>query len=350
MPTSNPNERRQDAHRGSGPARPPLLQVRPLVAALLLGLAVALTALADFLSPPQIWLGPVYLLFCAMAAWFVGSRFAIALGVVIIAAKLLSGHEGMYPYGVSAILQNFALRFLCVLVVVLMLRLARRSLETEWRLARTDPLTGALNRQAFFEAMAADTERRGPTLLVYADVDGLKRLNDQFGHELGDEALRDFSNRTRGAVRKNDLFARMGGDEFALFMKVRDLTAARTVAQRLDKVLNQETAADAAQLKCSLGVVFLPMGSKSIDAELRLADTLMYAAKRAGTRISAALAVEVEGQRMVSSPLAIDSHDGRRTSERSQTHETMQSAELSIEALATGNSRRRNRSRIAATG
>lgn len=267
------------------------------MAAPVLGLAAALTAVLDYLVPHEIWLGPVYLLLAALAAWFVSSRFAIGLGLGVIMLNLLAGKNSTYPYGPDLFALNFVLRILCVLGVALMLGLARKLLEREWQLARTDPLTGALNRQAFFEALKAETGTDGPALLVFADVDGLKHINDELGHEAGDEGLWDFASRVRGAIRKHDLFARIGGDEFVVFMKVKDERSAKIVAERLNKVLNLDANPSETTLKCSLGVLFLPAGSQSIDAELKLADQLMYSAKRVQAGVLMASALELDDEK-----------------------------------------------------
>lgn len=288
MPGRVKKDRRRERTRSFTLRRSLFLQVPAAVAAPVLGFAALATAATDYLAPREVWLGPVYLLLAALSAWFVSSRFAIGLGLLVITVNLLAGKNSAYPYGPDMFAMNFALRIFCVLAVAVMLGLARKSLEREWRLARTDPLTGALNRQAFFEALKAETGADGPAVLAFADVDGLKYVNDELGHEAGDDSLWDFADRLRKAIRKRDLFARIGGDEFVVFMKVKDEQSARIVAERLNKVLNldlEAVAADAetsaeARLKCSLGVLFLPAGSQSIDAELKLADKLMYSAKR----------------------------------------------------------------------
>jgi len=242
--------------------------------------------------------GPFFLLICAFGAWFVGNRFAILLGLFIVSIQILNGHA-MSLHATPIVM---ALQFCSALVVVLMLGVARAALEIEWKFARVDPLTGALNRKAFFEAVADETRQKGITVLVFADVDGLKHINDRLGHEAGDKALRDFADRVRKAVRKDDVFARIGGDEFVIFLRVRDTAAAELVAQRLNRVLNLDPLEGETKLKCSLGVLVLPAGSRSIDAELKQADTLMYHAKRA--RIGLMMAISVKGDMQELMPFA----------------------------------------------
>lgn len=230
-------------------------------------------------AAPAVAFGPFFLLICALAAWFIGNRFAILLGLFIAIVQRLNGHA------VLLYDQPFisALQFLSVLAVIIMLGVARSALELEWQIARVDPLTGALNRKAFFEVVKTVGPQPGVTVLIFADVNGLKRLNDSFGHEVGDKALQSFANRVKAAIRKGDIFARIGGDEFVLYLNVSDLTAAKGVATRLNTVLNQCQLSAEEELTCSLGALVLPTGSHSIDVELKQADELMYCAKKNGT-------------------------------------------------------------------
>lgn len=230
-------------------------------------------------AAPAVAFGPFFLLICALAAWFIGNRFAILLGLFIVIVQRLNGHA------VLLYDQPFisALQFLSVLAVIFMLGVARAALELEWRIARVDPLTGALNRKAFFEVVKSVGPQPGVTVLIFADVNGLKRLNDRFGHEVGDRALQSFSSRVTAAIRKGDIFARIGGDEFVLYLNVSDLASAEAVAIRLNTVLNQCQLSAQEELTCSLGALVLPTGSHSIDVELKQADELMYCAKKNGT-------------------------------------------------------------------
>lgn len=91
------------------------------------------------------------------------------------------------------------------------------------RAARTDPLTGLLNRRGFAEALAAGRRSRPDGVLAYFDMDGLKALNDLHGHATGDDALRALAARMAAILRPGELAARLGGDEFALWLPGVDL-------------------------------------------------------------------------------------------------------------------------------
>ena len=255
------------------------MQVPKSAAASSLAGCALLVLFAASIAPSSLALGSVFLLICAFGAWFVSTSFAVMLGLLLVAIYYLNGQ--LVDFSEAHIDQVLSLAFELgsSLTVILMLGVARAALEIEWKYARTDSLTGAHNRKAFFEALKGDGYRSKFATLIFADVDGLKLLNDSLGHEKGDEALRNFSATVRKSIRKNDLFARLGGDEFAILLEVRDAAAARLVANRLDVALNGGLE-NRGKLKCSLGVLILPDGSISIDAELRQADALMYEAKR----------------------------------------------------------------------
>jgi diguanylate cyclase (GGDEF)-like protein len=259
--------------------QPMFIQVPRAAAAQILLACGVVALLMDCLISPSFGFTPIYLLICAFSAWFVGNRFAVMLYVLIASLQFLN--SAIIARGPEVlILVNASLNFFTELAVILMLGVAREALEVEWRAARIDPLTGTLNRKAFFEAAKDEAGHGAMSVIAYADVDGLKNLNDKFGHQAGDLALRDFADRVRKFIRKQDIFARIGGDEFVILMAVRDSNAAKIIAERLNRILNLELGDGEHKLKCSLGVLVLTQGTKSIDDELRQADALMYLAKK----------------------------------------------------------------------
>lgn len=263
-------------------------------AACILSASALATMGASNLYHPAIVFGPLYLVACAFGAWFVGSRFATCLLAYIAFVEISSGHIPVQDFQSATDFLDFAIKIGAAIAMILLLGVAREALEIEWKFARIDPLTGALNRKAFFEAVAANKGDNGEEILIFADVNDLKRVNDDFGHEAGDVALRDFAARMRGAIRKGDLFARLGGDEFVILCKVQDRSAAKILAQRIDHAVNRDLKHEGIPLSCSVGVLALPDGSVAIDEELRQADKLMYLAKR--QNIGAVMAVYVDGK------------------------------------------------------
>lgn len=159
------------------------------------------------------------------------------------------------------------------------------------RQARTDPLTGLLNRRAFMEELGRHIERLDregqPGTLMFADLDDFKPVNDRLGHEMGDQVLVRAANILRSIVRPTDLVARLGGDEFALWMNGADHMTAAERADRLcidvPRELGELTGSEAPRPGVSIGIATREIGSEEpIDNLLRRADLAMYEVKRNG--------------------------------------------------------------------
>ncbi len=187
----------------------------------------------------------------------------------------------LYPYASSQWVSNLLTRFTALTIIVAIVSGARNVYVREWWLARTDPLSGAFNRQAFFELSDELANESSWRLLIYADLDGLKQINDEQGHDAGDRFIRGFATAVRQAIRRTDMFARIGGDEFLIFMRVRDQSSASAVAQRLHERMNSIPDGQST-LRCSVGALIAPPGQTKIDQLVRQADNLMYQAKHRG--------------------------------------------------------------------
>ncbi|MBO9600915.1 MAG: GGDEF domain-containing protein [Novosphingobium sp.] len=288
-------EQRAKIDAGFSERRGFLFRISRTHSALIVGIGLMLTALLDYVTIDVLWVGPLYLIFIGFAAWTLGWRQGVAATAASIVVTVLLNGSSLYPFHVAATGWDYAIRIPPVLVIVALLSYARAACDTQWHLARTDPLTGALNRKAFFELAGTIRESKGWHVLAYADLDGLKRLNDAEGHEQGDAALKAFSDHVRKAIRKDDIFARIGGDEFLVYLAVRDAQAGLTVANRLHHAMNSAVANQDHPLRCSVGALILAPGPRSIDRELRVADELMYEAKQTGAALALATAREHPG-------------------------------------------------------
>jgi diguanylate cyclase (GGDEF)-like protein/PAS domain S-box-containing protein len=169
-------------------------------------------------------------------------------------------------------------------------------------LALHDPLTGLPNRRALAEALdraMAGAKRSGRPLAVLAlDLDGFKLVNDAHGHPAGDAALVEVAARLRRVVRRADLVARVGGDEFAVVAgELRGTTPVVRLARRIQAALAEPIplAEGAVRIGVSIGVAFFPGDGATPEQLLRRADAALYAAKRdrIGWRFSAEVAEPV---------------------------------------------------------
>ena len=275
--------------RPIGLQRPGRVQERSRGIALVIA-GTVIVALADYATGETTWLGPAYLMVIAFAAWTLGFGEAAVTGLVCLLGTTFMNDFNLYPFGEGTVWWNLALRYLSVITVMGFIDHARRSCEREWLLARTDPLTQTLNRKAFFELMATRRDASGWTLLAYADLDGLKALNDRSGHAEGDEALVAFADRVAKEVGPRGVFARVGGDEFIVQLDITDARDGKAEAERLHQTMNSVNLEGREKLRCSLGVLLMAPGPRSIDLEVRAADELMYEAKERGAGLSMATA------------------------------------------------------------
>jgi diguanylate cyclase (GGDEF)-like protein len=185
-------------------------------------------------------------------------------------------------------------------IVGLLVAGLRRGLAREQALSRQDPLSGLSNGRAFFEEGARLLElcRRSarPITLAYLDLDNFKQVNDDRGHAAGDDMLRAFADQIRTSVRASDIPARLGGDEFALLLPELGAEEAQLALSRLHAALQQCLSTVHPGVSVSIGAATFLVIPDDLEAMVRSADALMYAAKRSGKN---QLRLEVVG---VSSP------------------------------------------------
>lgn len=161
--------------------------------------------------------------------------------------------------------------------------------------ASRDALTGLYNRRAFFDraqtlyqAPAAPVNApaaAGRLALLLFDVDHFKRVNDRYGHPVGDQVLREVARRARSQLRDGDLLARYGGEEFILLLGPTTLADARATAERLRLVIAaQPVQADehAIEVHVSVGVTLRHEARETLEQTIERADALLYRAKREG--------------------------------------------------------------------
>jgi diguanylate cyclase (GGDEF)-like protein/PAS domain S-box-containing protein len=167
----------------------------------------------------------------------------------------------------------------------------RKAAELELqRLATTDGLTGVLNRRAFVERADADfllARRHGrPLAVLVLDADHFKRINDSYGHHVGDAVLRALTTAVGDCLRDTDLFGRLGGEEFGLVLPETDRRGASELGQRLLAAVRAcrvaREAGEPVAFTVSIGAALLEHEDKNIEALLRRADVKLYEAKSGG--------------------------------------------------------------------
>ncbi|MHB1138832.1 MAG: GGDEF domain-containing protein, partial [Microthrixaceae bacterium] len=159
---------------------------------------------------------------------------------------------------------------------------ALRTLESTRKEAATDGLTGLPNRRMLESEVATLLERGTPFVMVLADLDKFKKLNDNFGHEIGDKALQLFAGVLRDNVRGNDVVSRLGGEEFVLVYPNMSVEISIEAIGRLRQALARAVAASRLPaFTCSFGITHSEVGGDG-DAILRVADAGLLRAKELG--------------------------------------------------------------------
>ncbi|TVQ67864.1 MAG: sensor domain-containing diguanylate cyclase [Oceanospirillales bacterium] len=157
------------------------------------------------------------------------------------------------------------------------------------QLAQHDSLTGLPNRillsDRFEQAVARAERNRENLVLLYMDLDGFKRINDDHGHQIGDLALAEIAKRFRNTIRGSDSVVRMGGDEFIVLLEnVHNVDSVLTISDKLLKSVSQPIEINSLEftLGMSIGVACFPNDGLTLDQLITAADHAMYQAKTAG--------------------------------------------------------------------
>ena len=259
----------------------------PLQAILALAFATALVVLTGGFASPFTFAFP---LIVGAGALLVAPRIALALAILATAAYIGAGFAVDQTPETAALIQmgvNLTGVYLLAYVGASVGREQRRARDAAIRLSTVDSLTGLFNRTYFFSALEREIargDRSGRAFcLVMLDLDDLKSINDRFGHIAGDQVLRTVSDIVRSGVRKIDVAARYGGDEFVALLPETDPTGGWVLAEKVRLMVAEQgmPGVDPGPT-VSVGVVSYPADGRSADALLVSADRAMYASKRGG--------------------------------------------------------------------
>jgi diguanylate cyclase (GGDEF)-like protein len=172
------------------------------------------------------------------------------------------------------------------LVISLLVHKVRIMWESERQHSRRDFLTGFLNTRAFQEIMEYEINRLSragkPLTIAYIDLDNFKVINDTFGHIRGDELLKCFASSLVGRLRKTDLVARIGGDEFVILLPETDQEAAKVALHKIKDSLLHDMKKDHWSTTFSMGVVTCREPPLDSEELIIMADEMMYKVKQDG--------------------------------------------------------------------
>ena len=259
-------------------------RARVIVALLLSGVVFYL----DWVTADTFMASALYVL---VAALFYGlERPWVFVGYGILGAALT--FAASVPDFDSEYFVNFAINrgliTIALFSTLLLLYRNNRSSEVLRRMATTDPLTGAFNRRHFMELMTREQRRadryRAAFSILMIDIDHFKRVNDTYGHQVGDRAIQAMAEACRKTTRPTDLVARYGGEEFVVALTHTDRAGAVRVAERLRQAVAEislQTEQGALMFSASIGVS-THVTTSTIEQLIGRADQALYRAKHEG--------------------------------------------------------------------
>ena len=243
--------------------------------------------IVDYLTKSELSFPIFYIVPVALAAWhnmlFLGIIFSVCSAFFWLIANLISNHYYVHP--IIPFL-NALIKLGFFLIVNYVLIILKKSLEREKELSRMDMLTGLYNTRGFYEFAAHEMNRsmryKHPFTMAYIDVDKFQSINDIHGYSTGDSVLRLIAATIRNNLRKSDICARLGGDEYGILFPETDHDAVKVIFNRIHKNLSDFLRNIGYPLTFSIGVSTFVSTPHSTDEIIKYASNLMLSAKNTG--------------------------------------------------------------------
>ncbi|HMK34982.1 MAG TPA: GGDEF domain-containing protein [Desulfomonilaceae bacterium] len=248
---------------------------------------VGIIGLIDYVTGYEIALSVYYLIPIALASWYVSRGAGIFISVASTVTEYITDYYAGQVFSDPVVAYwNVAATLAFFLVVNFILSAMKKAFEEVSRSARTEPLTGLSNMRAFYEVAENELNRarRYNTVfsLAYIDLDNFKAVNDVLGHSTGDVLLRSVAKTLLNRVRTTDLVGRLGGDEFVILFPETNYEQVKAVVGRIQHHLLEVMRDSGWAVTFSMGVITFIESPQSVNEMIRIADSLMYAAKNAG--------------------------------------------------------------------
>ena len=254
---------------------------------LLIGvIGVAIVGYIDYATGTDFSLSLFFLIPIFFVAWFAGQGYGLIVSILsAVAWHLANRLAGAIP-GHLIYYWNTLIRFGFFAIVTLLVSRLKLALAQEKRLSRVDFLTGAVNSRAFYEIVEKEiyrARRYGHSFTVaYLDVDNFKRVNDRFGHIVGNDVLTRVVATISQHLRSSDVIGRLGGDEFAILLFETGYNAAQGVIRKIRRILINEMSDHGYPVTFSIGMLTCDVPPESVEELIRMVDQLMYSAKESG--------------------------------------------------------------------
>lgn len=228
-----------------------------------------------------------YLIPVSLPAWIIGKKTGGVFCVLSLIARIVADFSSSTVVQRSSLhYWNLFMEFLFLFIMSLLCSILKNKLESEKTLARTDPLTKTINRHFFFNLVEQEIKRarshKRPSTIACIDLDNFKEINDKRGHATGDKLLMAVVDAISTHIRKTDILARFGGDEFVVFFPNTTGEFAQVTLEKIHRQLQESMSTHSWPVTFSIGAVSYLKSPESVEEAIRSADKLMYEVKHSG--------------------------------------------------------------------
>jgi diguanylate cyclase (GGDEF)-like protein len=245
---------------------------------------IGLLGIIDYVTGNEITFSLFYLAPIVAVTWTVNQHAGLVMsllsGITLLGAEIAAGQTYSSPL---IYILNTLIRTVFYTIITYLVAELHQARREEQLAARTDFVTGAANARYFHELLQMEINRihryPHPITVVYIDIDNFKLVNDLYGHKIGDEVLRSIVSELKSQLRRTDIVARVGGDEFALLLPSTQQPDAKIVLSKVYTNLVEAMKQRNWPVTFSMGAVTCVSPPHSPEQLINMADELMYDVK-----------------------------------------------------------------------